>query len=286
MGALSSGTLTLERCLESLSGRRWMPGRGEVETESWIFTGTDFAWMDTAGKINVSIHDWLMARLSVTPLDAEVFVTPMNDGYCYSEDVLSVPQLRKIAPLRLHCRCGEGNGGMRKWLGIWKLFSKAQTCTMCPKKLTRCSAFLWNDNQSTTMIVLTLCRLGGGAQEVQLSAEQKMLLLRMRNKRKGRLGCLPQERSPQVTKIYNTHLPHQALWFGCNKEKSFQEKEKTNATVITQAANSAWVLGTGLGPTPGREGQLRVPQRDPELRNWLWSTKPLPLGHRLIKGWI
>lgn len=95
-----------------------MPGRGEVETESWIFTGTDFAWMDTAGKINVSIHDWLMARLSVTPLDAEVFVTPMNDGYCYSEDVLSVPQLRKIAPLRLHCRCGEGNGGMRKWLGI------------------------------------------------------------------------------------------------------------------------------------------------------------------------
>lgn len=51
----------------SLKGQRGVPGRGEVKRESWIFTGTDFAWTDMAGKRNVSIHAWLMARLSVNP---------------------------------------------------------------------------------------------------------------------------------------------------------------------------------------------------------------------------
>lgn len=59
------------------------------------------------------------------------------------------------------------------------------------------------------MIVLTLNRLGG--QEVQLSAEQKMLLLRMRGKRKCGLSYLPRGWSPQVTEICNIHLPHQAF---------------------------------------------------------------------------
>lgn len=59
------------------------------------------------------------------------------------------------------------------------------------------------------MIVLTLNRLE--AQEGQLSAEQKMLLLRTREKRKGGLSCLPPGSSPQATEICNIHLHHQAL---------------------------------------------------------------------------
>lgn len=90
MGTLSSGTLTLKDVWRVLSKEGGgCQGEVRVERESWIFTGADFAWTDMTGKINVSIHDWLMLRLSVTLLDIE----GMNDGYCYWEGVLSVPQL-------------------------------------------------------------------------------------------------------------------------------------------------------------------------------------------------
>ena len=59
------------------------------------------------------------------------------------------------------------------------------------------------------MIVLTVNRLEG--QEVQLSAEQEMLLLRTREKRKGGMSYLPLGLSPQVTETCNIHPHHQAL---------------------------------------------------------------------------
>lgn len=50
-------------------------------------------------------------------------------------------EIRKggVAQLRLQSRCcrgkGGGDGGRRKWFGIWKLFSKAPAQITCPKKL-------------------------------------------------------------------------------------------------------------------------------------------------------
>lgn len=82
----------------------------------------------------------------------------------------------------------------------------------CPKSSLHYSAFLVNDNQHITTIVLTLNRPGrGDKKHTQLSAEQKMLLLRMRERRNGGLSCPPQGWSPQVTEICNIHLPHQAF---------------------------------------------------------------------------
>lgn len=87
-----------------------------------------------------------------------------------------------------------------------------------------------------------------------------------------------------MTKICNIHLPHQALWFGCNKEKSFQQKKRTKAAVITGAAKVVWVLRTGLGPLNGREGHLKVGSsgspRTQQLRSDPQSLSPQ--GHRLI----
>lgn len=105
------------------------------------------------------------------------------------------------------------------------------------------------------MIVLTLNPLEA---QRQLIAEQKMLLLRTREKRKGGLSCLPQGSSPWVIEICNIHLHHQALWLGYNKEKSFSRKR--NVTAISGAPKDVWVLGTGLGPNngAGMGGQLSV----------------------------
>lgn len=77
-------------------------------------------------------------------------------------------EIRKggVAQLRLQSRCyrgrGEGDGGRRKWFGIWKLFSKApaQTTSRSTKEVDPIAPFLLNDSQWITMIVLTLNRLG------------------------------------------------------------------------------------------------------------------------------
>lgn len=142
-------------------------------------------------------------------------------------EVAQCPQetygLRKegITQFKLQSRCGEGKGSRRKWLRIWNVFGKALPCVQ--RSWPHCSAFLLHDSRSITLIVLTLNRLEG--QEVQLSAEQEMLLLRTREKRKGGLSYLPLGLSPQVTETCNIHPHHQALWLGCNKKRVSTEKE-------------------------------------------------------------
>lgn len=136
-----------------------------------------------------------ISSVSTRETDTLLDVGGMNDGYCCSGGVLSVPQGPMGWGEERLPRSGY-TADVGRVIEVGENGLKSENCSVrlqnrphVHRSWPHCTTFLLNDNQSITMIVLTLNRLGG--QEVQLSAEQKMLPLRMKKKREGGLSCLP-----------------------------------------------------------------------------------------------
>ena len=228
--------------------------------------------------------------VSTRETDTLLDVGGMNDGYCCSGGVLSVPEGPMGWGKERLPRSGY-TADVGRVIEVGENGLKSENCSVrlqnrphVHRSWPHCTTFLLNDNQSITVIVLTLDRLGG--QEVQCCSvlSRRCSLWGWRKKERVGWAVLLGDRAHRWQRFVIVIFPIKHFDLAATKERVSAEKENKCSSHQWGSLScvSTW---NRVGPQHWVGGAAYGSSGSPSLEELASDPQSLShLGHTLIMG--